>query len=177
MLAANHFNNDSMMRDIDALLASTGLIPHVDKAHAVGMGASEASGGSVIGTTHIHRDEKTGDYLVRIELPGCKKEDVAVTMKDGTLTVKAERHDVHDESVGGDDDAIEDMEAESATITRRMHSTYDASFQRSWQLPEGTNENDVTGGLDHGLLTINIPVPPPPEGPHDDDSNVKKLAI
>ena len=41
--------------------------------------------------------EKDGNYLLNIEMPGYKKEDIHAELKDGYLTVSA-KHETNDES-------------------------------------------------------------------------------
>ena len=42
--------------------------------------------------------ERKDAYLVTVELPGLKPEDLDITMEDGLLTIQGERHFAHDSS-------------------------------------------------------------------------------
>ena len=77
--------------------------------------------------------EEEGNYIVRFELPGVRKEDVTVELNDSVVTVKGERKD---ERAG----------AESAI-----------SFARSVQLPEGIDSDKAEAKLENGLLILSFP--------------------
>ncbi|WP_067833826.1 Hsp20/alpha crystallin family protein [Nocardia lijiangensis] len=85
-------------------------------------------------------DELTeGKYLVRAELPGLDPDkDVEVVVRDGVLTIKAERSERH-ETKG------------------RTEFSY-GSFARSVSLPAGANEDGTTATYDKGILTVSVPV-------------------
>lgn len=85
-------------------------------------------------------DELTDDkYVVRAELPGIDpKKDVEVTVRDGMLTLKAERT----------------VEEKSDT---RSEFTY-GSFIRSMPLPNGFEEDKVKADYDKGILTVTVPL-------------------
>ncbi|WP_396909393.1 Hsp20/alpha crystallin family protein [Mycolicibacterium sp.] len=91
---------------------------------------------------HIIRleDEHTEDsYLVRAEIPGVDPDkDVDITVRDGHLTIKAERTE-KTESNG--------------------HSEFSyGSFIRSVSLPPGADEDAITASYDKGILTVSVPV-------------------
>ncbi|MFJ2666384.1 Hsp20/alpha crystallin family protein [Nocardia fluminea] len=80
-----------------------------------------------------------GKYLVRAELPGVDPaKDIDVTVRDGVLTIKAER-------------------SERTTTKGRTEFTY-GSFTRSVALPANTTEDDTTATYENGILTIAVPV-------------------
>ena len=49
--------------------------------------------------TDVKEDET--HYMMDVELPGVKKEDINVTLKDGYLTISAKREDKRDEKSKG----------------------------------------------------------------------------
>lgn len=78
-----------------------------------------------------------GQYILRAELAGVDPaKDIAVTIADGVLTVKAERRDEVKEE-------------------HRSEFRYGA-FVRTVTLPAGADENDVTAGYTNGILEIRI---------------------
>lgn len=91
---------------------------------------------------HIIRveDEMTEDnYQVRAELPGIDPEkDVDITVRDGVLTIKAER-------------------SEKKESNGRSEFSY-GSFVRSVSLPSGADEDGIKAGYDKGILTVTVPV-------------------
>ena len=76
---------------------------------------------------------------LRAELPGIDPaNDVDITVRDGELTIKAER-------VGKNES------------NGRSEFTY-GSFARSVSLPEGADEDQITASYGKGILTISVPV-------------------
>lgn len=81
-----------------------------------------------------------GHYLLRAELPGIDPaEDVDITVRDGQLTIKAER-------------------SEKKETKGRSEFSY-GSFTRSVTLPAGANEEDIKASYDKGILTVDVAVP------------------
>jgi len=85
-------------------------------------------------------DEMADDhYLVRAEIPGIDAaKDVDITVRDGRLTIKAER-------------------SEKKESHGRSEFSY-GSFARSVTLPAGADEDDITATYDKGILTVSVPV-------------------
>jgi HSP20 family molecular chaperone IbpA len=88
----------------------------------------------------LEEDIEDGRYVLRAELPGIDPaKDVAITVRDGQLTIKAERREKK-ESDG------------------RSEFSY-GSFVRSVSLPSGANEDDIKATYDKGILTVSVAVP------------------
>ncbi|WP_324188085.1 Hsp20/alpha crystallin family protein [Nocardia higoensis] len=84
-------------------------------------------------------DEKDDQVVVRAEMPGVDPdEDVSVTVREGLLTIRAER-------------------TEKREANGRSEFEY-GSFSRTIALPAGAREDDITAGYDKGILTITVPV-------------------
>ncbi len=80
-----------------------------------------------------------GHYLLRAELPGIDPaEDVDITVRDGQLTIKAER-------------------SEKKETKGRSEFSY-GSFTRSVTLPAGANEDDIKATYNKGILTVSVGV-------------------
>ncbi len=78
-----------------------------------------------------------GRYEVRVELPGVDPiEDVEVTVRDGELTIKAER-------------------TQSADTDGRSEFSY-GSFARTIPLPIGADEDGIHATYDRGILTVSV---------------------
>lgn len=86
--------------------------------------------------TDIRETEK--EYLLDVSLPGVRKEDVKVEVKDGVLTISGEKKT--------------EKEEKGKTWLRR-ESSY-GSFSRSFTLPEGLHTEDVKATFKDGLLTL-----------------------
>lgn len=92
-----------------------------------------------------------GLYQVRAELPGVDPvEDVEVTVRDGQLTIKAERSQTNDSD-------------------GRSEFCYGA-FERTVPLPVGANEDEIRATYDRGILTISVPL-------SDDVSSAKHVEV
>lgn len=86
--------------------------------------------------TDISEDENS--YKLSIELPGFKKENIALDLNNGYLTVTATREE----------------ETEEKKYIRRERS-YE-SCKRSFYVGEGVTEDDVTAVMEKGVLLINL---------------------
>lgn len=87
----------------------------------------------------LEDEVKDGSYEVRAELPGIDPaKDVDVTIRDGQLTIKAER-------------------TEKKESTGRSEFAY-GTFMRSVTLPPGADEDSVKASYDKGILTVSVPL-------------------
>jgi HSP20 family protein len=88
----------------------------------------------------LEDEMEDGHYVVRAEIPGIDPaKDVDITVRDGQLTIKAER--------------TEKEEAKGRTEFRY------GSFVRSLTLPTGADEDDIKATYDKGILTVSVAVP------------------
>jgi HSP20 family protein len=87
----------------------------------------------------VEDETKDGIYELRAELPGVDPvEDVEITVRDGRLTIKAER---------------------KQTSESNGHSEFSyGSFARSVTLPAGADEDEIHAVYDRGILTISVQV-------------------
>lgn len=87
----------------------------------------------------LEDETREGLYQVRAELPGVDPvEDIEVTVRDGQLTIKAER-------------------AQSGETNGRSEFSYGA-FERTVTLPDGADEDDINATYDRGILTVSVPL-------------------
>jgi HSP20 family protein len=85
---------------------------------------------------------ETGEeYLIRAALPAVKKEDVAVTVDDGMLTLSGERRQKEEQK----DEKFYKVE------------NFYGSFSRSFALPESVNSSAIRAESKDGVLTIHVP--------------------
>jgi HSP20 family protein len=85
--------------------------------------------------------ENDNDYVVNVELPGVRKEDVKITVNDGVLTVKGEKKQ--------EGEVKEDR-------YRRFERTFGA-FERSFTLPTTVQSDRIGANYANGVLTVTIP--------------------
>ena len=80
-------------------------------------------------------------YHVELDLPGMKKEDISVDVKDNTVTISGERKT--QEEVNEED-------------YYRVESRY-GKFSRSFSLPENVDEENIHAQSQDGVLELVIP--------------------
>jgi len=81
--------------------------------------------------------------ILRADLPGLKREDVEIEIKDNVLTVSGERKDRHEEEREG---------------YHRVERVF-GSFGRSLTLPRGVDADKVVAEFADGVLEVTIPKP------------------
>lgn len=86
-------------------------------------------------------------YHIRADLPDVKKEDVKLTLEDGTLTLRGERRHI---------------EEKKGERYHRMERSY-GTFVRSFSLPQAIDENKVDAKFENGILEIEVPKTQKPE--------------
>ena len=85
--------------------------------------------------------ESKESYLIRAELPGMKREDINVEVKDGTLLLSGERKS--------------EKPAEGVEYRHVERST--AKFWRSFSLPETVKQDGIEATYKDGILEIRVP--------------------
>jgi len=80
------------------------------------------------------------DFLIFCELPGMKKEEIELSIHDGTLTISGERKPASE--VQGE-------------VSRSERPT--GKFQRSVTFPTRVNSEKVTASYQDGILCITLP--------------------
>ena len=85
--------------------------------------------------------ESADHFEVEVAVPGMKKEDFKVEVKDGMLHISAERE--------------ENKEEVKKNYTRKEFSV--ASFIRMFTLPENVKDVDIGGEYKNGVLHIVLP--------------------
>jgi len=86
----------------------------------------------------ILEDEK--EYLIKLELPEVKKEEVKVTVEGGTLTISGER------------------KAEKEEKGRKFHRVerFYGSFARSFTVPDDADDTKVNAEYKDGVLRVHL---------------------
>ncbi|MFK7931661.1 MAG: Hsp20/alpha crystallin family protein [Myxococcota bacterium] len=85
--------------------------------------------------------ELKGEYRVVLDVPGVKREDIDVQLDGGRLLVRGKR------STGA---------PKGASV--RTSERGKGSFERAFLLPNHTVAGEVQAHLDHGVLTVIVPV-------------------
>src|SRR5947207_1711345 len=84
--------------------------------------------------------QSTDNIVATVELPGMRKENIEISLHDGTLTISGERKE-------------ETPAAQKAERTER----YVGKFRRSITLPTRVDGNKVTASYKDGILTVTLP--------------------
>jgi HSP20 family protein len=87
--------------------------------------------------------DREGQYVVRADLPGLKKEDVRVEVTDNALILEGERRKEHEERKEG---------------FYRSERSY-GRFSRAVPLPEGVDTEHVKAEFKDGVLEVKLPAP------------------
>ena len=87
--------------------------------------------------------ENADGFVVDIDLPGYKKEDIKAELNDGYLTVSANRSYEHD------DDKDKDH------YIRRERFT--GSCSRTFYVGDGVKQEDIKARFENGILTLMVP--------------------
>ncbi|MBQ8215475.1 MAG: Hsp20/alpha crystallin family protein [Clostridia bacterium] len=80
-------------------------------------------------------------FLIEADLPGYKKEEVSVSVKDGVLTVSAEKKEEKEE------------QKEGGYLFRERHY---GKMERHFDL-SAIDEEGIEGRLENGVLTLTLP--------------------
>lgn len=102
--------------------------------------------------------EKDGKYILDINLPGYAKNDIKISLYNGTLTVSAD-HTVSNEE-----------KSDNGKVVRRER--FSGSCKRSWYVGDGIKDTDITAAYENGVLTISVPSEAKKEEPQE-----KQIAI
>ena len=92
-------------------------------------------------STDIHK--KDGDYILDIELPGYKKEDIKIALEKGTLSISAHKSETQEEK-----------DAKGNLIRQERYS---GETSRSFYVGDGIKDSDVKASYKDGILTISVP--------------------
>ncbi len=88
--------------------------------------------------------ENDNEYVVKAELPECKKEDIKVNVEDGTLCISGERK-VEKEETG--------------MKFHRVERAY-GRFERTFGLPDQADSDKISSEYKDGVLTVHLPKNP-----------------
>lgn len=84
--------------------------------------------------------DKKDKYLINVDVPGVKKEDISVELKDGYLTIKGDKKSEYSD--------------ESDNVYRCERSS--GSFSRTFSV-DGVNEEQIVAKFEDGTLKLELP--------------------
>ena len=86
--------------------------------------------------------ENENEIRLEIELPGLKPENVEIMAENGVLTIRGEKSSERKE---GEDNRYQ--------VVERTYGT----FVRTFQLPQGVDEDQINAEFENGVLSLKIP--------------------
>lgn len=87
--------------------------------------------------------EDKNSYLMKLDMPGVKKQDVRIDLDGHQLTISAERR--------------EEKKTDKAEQRHRFSEISYGSYQRSFTLPSAVDENKVDAKFENGVLSLTLP--------------------
>jgi len=85
--------------------------------------------------------ETDKEFQITAELPGIDEKNLDVTVSGGVLTIKGEKREEKEEK------------DKNYYLSERRYG----SFQRSFQLPDGVDQDKIAANFDKGLLRVTLP--------------------
>jgi HSP20 family protein len=104
-------------------------------------------------TPSINFYEKEGKYYLTAELPGISKDDIALTIDQGVLTITGRK----------------ETSKEEEGANYYLRESMSGSFSRSFRLPSEIEDEKVLATYKDGVLTL--------EMPHKKEPSTKKIQI
>jgi len=89
----------------------------------------------------VNLAEDDEQYVLAAEMPGIKKEQVKVTLREGVLTLAGKRD--------------EGFDRDKVTLIREERSC--GEFEKTIRLPAKVDETKVRAMFENGILTVTIP--------------------
>ena len=86
--------------------------------------------------------EHEGGYEIDIDLPGFKKEEINVELKEGYLTVSAAK-------------SLEDKDEKKGKVIRQER--FAGAAQRSFYVGDNLTEEDIKAAFNNGVLSLTVP--------------------
>ena len=88
--------------------------------------------------------ETDGSYELDVDLPGFKKDEIQVQLKDGYLTVSAAK-------------GLDEEEDDKKTGRYIRRERYAGACERSFYVGEDVTQEDIKGEYKHGILKLFVP--------------------
>ena len=87
--------------------------------------------------------EKDGQYVMDMDLPGYRKEDVKISLYNGNLTVTASRNN-----------NSEDKDAKGKVLRQERYS---GTMSRTFYVGDAIKDTDIHASFNDGILRIELP--------------------
>ena len=130
---------NTIIPELNSRSSFNNLRDHLNRLFEVSTSRAPESFGDWTPALDAHEDKDK--YVVSVEVPGMKKEEISVTVHDGVLTVSGERKREH--------------ESTSCNVhrTERLYG----KFVRSVSLPPTAKSDQIAANYKDGVLKIELP--------------------
>ncbi|KAF8899826.1 HSP20-like chaperone [Gymnopilus junonius] len=102
----------------------------------------------------LHEDQEKNVVTSTFELPGVKKDDIHIEVRNNRLTIS------------GETKSDESYEEKGFAVKERRYG----KFMRALQLPPGIKEDQIKANMDNGILTVTFPKASP-------EKQAKRIAV
>jgi len=85
--------------------------------------------------------EKEQSYEIKVDVPGMKKDDINISIKDSILTLSGEKTEEHEE--------------ENRNFFRKERAY--GKFERSFRVPQDIDPDSIKAKYEDGVLTVEVP--------------------
>lgn len=89
----------------------------------------------------VEVEENEDEFIMSLELPGMKKKDIDISVKDNVITISGEKKE-----------RVHKKEAQT-----HLNEICYGKFSRSFQLPNNVNSDKIKGNWEDGILSVEIP--------------------
>ncbi|HEU4620228.1 MAG TPA: Hsp20/alpha crystallin family protein [Gammaproteobacteria bacterium] len=90
-------------------------------------------------TADITENDK--EYLIKVDLPEVKKDDIEISVENGVLTLSGERK----------------VEKSAGDEKEHRRETFYGRFERSFALPEDVDQEKISAECRDGVLKVHLP--------------------
>jgi HSP20 family protein len=130
------FDRDSFLTPFDKMFDQMVEAQFPDVVKQVGVKPYQ---GSAYPKVNVYEyDDKVG---IVAEIPGLDKKQLSVEVEEGVLTISGDKHAIHEE--------------DGATVLRRELKA--SSFNRSFELGEQLDGDNISANFKDGILSISVP--------------------
>ena len=130
-------HGDSFNSLVDELFA--------DFFHRANVPAARQTTAAAVSRARMDVLDKGGNYEVRVDLPGIRKDDIHVGIEGARVSINAESKDSLETKNGTNGDKI------------LYSERYTPSYARSFELPAEVTEEGADARFEDGVLTLSLP--------------------
>ena len=118
-----------------------------DFLHRASVPVTRHSNAPAVSRARMDVLDKGGNFEVKVDLPGIRKDDIQVGIEGARVSINAESKD-----------SIETKDANGGSGEKVLHSErYSTSYARSFELPAEVTEEGADARFEDGVLTLLLP--------------------